>query len=411
MEQSQNSFWSEKDGGEMMNVNMADGEKRFLRIIKKIQNQRNRVCYQNLLEFAGRENENINMDICKAIIDNLVEKKLVVNKGKIGQGESFKIVDQICKEKDPPWDDTKPTESIEDLLHFFDDKFLVALTNMIQNEVKHAINKLTNARASDNSIVNESNKISLENNYLKETIDSQNKEIIFLRNELLSRDKIVEMLIGDKIVNNAKPKKSDLESKSNLHTENKDVKSKSTTTDEKFTEVKRKQSDNKHKRSIVVLGDSLLKGIEQHRVRNSLRNNEKVYVKHFSGATTSHMHNYVQPSKEFNNDLVILHCGTNDLRSDKQPLVIAEEIMELASEMKLSNNEVMVSGIVQRRDKFNEKGKEVNKLLQASCKSKDFYFIDNSNINPDYHLNGSGLHLNTRGTYTLGSNLVNAINL
>ena len=85
--------------------------------------------------------------------------------------------------------------------------------------------------------------------------------------------------------------------------------------------------------------------------------------------------------------------------------------MELASEMKLSNNEVMVSGIVQRRDKLNEKGKEVNKPLQASCKSTNFYFIDNSNINTDYHLNGSGLHLNTRGTYTLGSNLVNAINL
>ena len=83
--------------------------------------------------------------------------------------------------------------------------------------------------------------------------------------------------------------------------------------------------------------------------------------------------------------------------------------MELASEMKLSNNEVMVSGIVQRRDKLNEKDKEVNKLLQASCKSKNFYFIDNTNINPDYHLNGSGLHLNTRGTYTLGRNLVNAI--
>ena len=80
----------------------------------------------------------------------------------------LKIVEQICKEKDPPWDDTKPTESIEDLFHFFDNKFLVALTNMIQNEVKHAINKQANARASDNSIVN-SNKISLENNYLKET--------------------------------------------------------------------------------------------------------------------------------------------------------------------------------------------------------------------------------------------------
>ena len=74
MEESQNSYRSEKDGEEMMNVNMADEEKRFLRIIKKIQNQRNRACYQNLLEFVGRENKNINMDICKAIVDNLVEK-------------------------------------------------------------------------------------------------------------------------------------------------------------------------------------------------------------------------------------------------------------------------------------------------------------------------------------------------
>ena len=75
VEESQNSYRSEKDGEEMMNVNMADEEKRFLRIIKKIQNQRNRACYQNLLEFAGRENKNINMDICKAIVDNLVREK------------------------------------------------------------------------------------------------------------------------------------------------------------------------------------------------------------------------------------------------------------------------------------------------------------------------------------------------
>ena len=71
----------------------------------------------------------------------------------------------------------------------------------------------------------------------------------------------------------------------------------------------------------------------------------------------------------------------------------------------------MVSCIVQRRDKLNDKGKQVNQLLQSSCISKNFHFIDNSNINPEYHLNNSGLHLNTRGTYTLGSNFVHAINL
>ena len=354
---------------ETTDFNMEEEEKRFLRIIKKIQNLRNRACFQNILEFARRENKNINMVTCKAIIDDLVERKLVINRAKVGQCESFRIVDQICKEKDPPSKDIKLGESIEDLFNFFDDKFLNAITNIIKKEVKTAINIQKNEGANDN---NETIKISLENNYLKETINSQNKEISFLRNELLSRDKIVEILVGDKT------SKTNLESKSNytkLNPESKVVKSQTSIDVDKFTEItSNKVEITKRNRSIVVLGDSLLKDIEQHRVRKGLQNNEKVYVKHFSGATTNHMHSYVKPSKDFNNELVILHCGTNDLRSEKQPLEIANEIMDLASEMKTNINEVMVSGIVQRRDKLNDKGKQVNQLLQSSCISKNFPF-------------------------------------
>ena len=227
---------------------------------------------------------------------------------------------------------------------------------------------------------------------------------MFLRNELLSRNKTIEMLIGDKNkTENSKRHAITV----NLDTEN--INSQ-IPIKEKYTEVKKK-SENNHKRSIVILGDSIIKDIEQHRVRKSLPNNEKVYVKSFSGATIKHMHSYAQPSKEFNNDLVILHCGTNDLRTEKEPLEIAKEVIELALEMKSTNNEVMVSGIVSRRDKLNDKSKEVNKLLQSLCVSKKLLFIDNSNINPVYHLNNSGLHLNMRGSFTLGSNLVNAINI
>ena len=152
---------------------------------------------------------------------------------------------------------------------------------------------------------------------------------------------------------------------------------------------------------MFLLGDSIIKGIEQHRVRKNLHNNEKVHVKYFSGATTNHMHSMPNYQKS---------STTTSLSSTVVPTIleIAKEIMELASEMKLNKNEVMVSGIVQRRDKLNDKGNEVSKLLQSSCISKNFYFIDNSNINHEYHLNSSGLHLNTRGTYTLGNNFVHA---
>ena len=84
----------------------------------------------------------------------------------------------------------------------------------------------------------------------------------------------------------------------------------------------------------MILGDSLLKDIEQHKIRNGLPNKDKVYVQHFSGATIEHMKSYVIPSKNYDNDLVILHCGTNDLRDSKSAQDIANDIIELAIDMK-----------------------------------------------------------------------------
>ena len=158
------------------------------------------------------------------------------------------------------------------------------------------------------------------------------------------------------------------------------------------------------------MGDSLLKDIEQHKIRNGLGTNEKVYLKHFSGANIEHMKSYVIPSKSFDNDLVILHVGTNDLRENKTAKQIATNIIELAIDMKSEKNEIMVSGIIARNDKYNVKRSEVNKFLISLCSTYNFNFIDNSNINVN-HLNTSGLHLNYNGTYVLGGNLVNAIKL
>ena len=82
-------------------------------------------------------------------------------------------------------------------------------------------------------------------------------------------------------------------------------------TKQPFIDVKPKKKN----RSIVILGDSILKDVEQYKIRNTLNTNEKVFVKSFSGATVEDMKSHVIPSKNRNNDLVILHCGTNDLRS------------------------------------------------------------------------------------------------
>ena len=56
-------------------------------------------------------------------------------------------------------------------------------------------------------------------------------------------------------------------------------------------------------------------------------------MKHFPGATVDDMKNNIIPSKKYENDLVILHMGTNDLK-DKEAKEIATEIVEMAIDMK-----------------------------------------------------------------------------
>ena len=76
-----------------------------------------------------------------------------------------------------------------------------------------------------------------------------------------------------------------------------------------------------------------------------------------------------------------------------------------------SSIDVAVSSIIFRSDdqSLNSKIDEVNRRLSSFCQSKNWVFIDNSNIKED-SLNRSGLHLNRKGVYRLASNFREYIN-
>ena len=111
----------------------------------------------------------------------------------------------------------------------------------------------------------------------------------------------------------------------------------------------------------------MLKDVKPFKMRKSLQNKEKLYVKTFRGATTEEMKDYVRPSLKYNPDLIILHTGTNDLRSKLQPSQIADDIMKLALNMKCDENDVAVSSIIMRNDDLNERGKPFikNKMFRV----------------------------------------------
>ena len=130
-----------------------------------------------------------------------------------------------------------------------------------------------------------------------------------------------------------------------------------------------------------------------------------VHVKSIPGATTKGMKHHVRECLEDNSpDRAILHFRTSNLKNNESAEDIATDITNLAISVKNEKKTVVVSGIIARNDKFNDKGKNVNSLLKWKCKVEKIVFVDNSNITVRM-LNHSGLHLNERGTTCLVNNL------
>ena len=177
-------------------------------------------------------------------------------------------------------------------------------------------------------------------------------------------------------------------------------------------EVKSKSDKKKGPRSITILGNSIVKDQKPHKMKYKLGANERIYVKPFLGANVQVMVEYARPTVRRDPKLILLHVGSNDLRSTKTAENIASDIMKLALELKTETNDVMVSGIVFRNDSqaLNDKGKAVNLILKIECEAYNMLFIDQSNIQQQ-HLNGSKLHLNYKGTVMLANNFLNYIKI
>ena len=129
-----------------------------------------------------------------------------------------------------------------------------------------------------------------------------------------------------------------------------------------------------------------------------------VHVKCFPGATTSDMADYIRPTMRREPDICLIHVGTNDLRSEMPSEKIADSIMDLATKMKSSENEIIVSSIISRGDRLNEKARLVNEHLMSLCIENDICYLDNSNICVENLERGGawgGLHLNDSGTELL----------
>ena len=203
-------------------------------------------------------------------------------------------------------------------------------------------------------------------------INALNKELESLRNELKSKDEMINKLMKEKfdvltidVISNKKQVKrvisntdGDLKITINSYDANTQVNNE--VENNIFIQVAKKSKPTN--RSITTVGDSTIKDCQAYKMKKRLAKDEKIYIKSFPGATVEDMKDYVRPMVRHQPDLIILHVGTNDLRNEKSAKNIASDIMRLGLEMKTDVNDVMISGITSRGDSLNEKAIEVNTI-------------------------------------------------
>ena len=132
--------------------------------------------------------------------------------------------------------------------------------------------------------------------------------------------------------------------------------------------------------------------------------NSFVAVKSIPGARTKGVKHHIKGCLEDSSpDSVILHVGTNNLKSKESVEDIANDIMDIGIFIRNEKTNVFVSGLTVRNGRLNHKGKSVNSLQKRRCDKEKICFVDNTNINIGMLDNG-GLHLNERGTTSLVNN-------
>lgn len=161
--------------------------------------------------------------------------------------------------------------------------------------------------------------------------------------------------------------------------------------------------DGKSKHKILLIGDSMIKNIDPHKLsKNSVRKLT------FPGKRAEEMANDVQTAHIncFPTE-VIIHAGTNNLITDSSK-ECCENIQHLSNTIKskFKDARIAISSIINRKDvDLESKIEETNKLLKELCLKQGYTFIDNDNLDATC-LNGSKLHLNAKGSALLAVHFI-----
>ena len=180
--------------------------------------------------------------------------------------------------------------------------------------------------------------------------------------------------------------------------------------------VKNTTTNIAKKEKVLMLSDSMATRIIPGEF-NKHTPLHQTYFQAFSGATSEKLKYRIEPTlleNEF--DTAIIHCGTNDIspRSINEPVSkeeISSNILEIGKKCRaLGVKKIFISGIIRRReDLIDQRRMVTNVAIKEMCIANEFNYIDNSNI-PKSLLWKDGIHLSYNGIREFANNLIRALN-
>ena len=131
-----------------------------------------------------------------------------------------------------------------------------------------------------------------------------------------------------------------------------------------------------HKNTALIVGDSMISGIDQQRLSIKGR---IVKVRSFPGATMNDMYDYIKPLLKKAPDNVILHVGTNDAPNSTSRAIL-DNMLSLKSfiENILPQSKACISNVVKRTD--NGKATLTVNKVNEHLSVLQLDIVDNSNI-------------------------------
>ena len=126
---------------------------------------------------------------------------------------------------------------------------------------------------------------------------------------------------------------------------------------------------------MFIAGDSILKNLQERKITRSA----KVKVSSFPGCTIMDMRDHIKPVLRRNPNAIVMHVGTNSLRSSASVHNCAEEIVNLATMISNeSSADLVISGIILRSDDevLVVKVSGVNKILKTFGNQNGWGYVD-----------------------------------